>query len=81
MDIAIIDWISDQTGVALFAGLALFITWRTYQDSLRHERANSQEHRQDKLEIVEVLQQVARSNTELCQLIQELRQDLWERRL
>jgi hypothetical protein len=76
MDFTIAQWIVDQTGVALFAGFALFITYRTYRDAMRRECDNGNKHREDKLNMLAALQDVARTNTELCQLIRSLREDM-----
>ena len=76
MDFAILDWIVDQSGVAMFAAFALYINWHQQKDGIRRERENSETHRHDKIRIVDVLQDVARSNAELCQLIRELREEL-----
>jgi hypothetical protein len=76
MDFAILDWIVDQTGVAMFAAFALYINWHQHRDGLRREASNSDIHRTDKMEILDVLQEVARSNAELCQLIRELRKEM-----
>ena len=65
MDLATFQVLADQTGLALFATLALFLLWFSYKESLRRERANAEIHRSDKLRIVDVLQDVAKSNTEL----------------
>ena len=79
MDFAIFEWIVSQSGLAMVAALALWIMWLQQRDALRRERENSEIHRQDKLRITGVLEDVARSNTELCQLIRELRNDMRER--
>ena len=76
MDFAIIDWIIDQSGVAMFAAFALYINWHQHKDGLKREETNADTHRQDKIRIVDVLQDVARSNAELCQLIRELREEM-----
>ena len=80
MDIATLNWILEQSGLALFAALALFLMWYQHKDSIRRERENSDIHRHDKARITDVLQEVASSNSELCHLIRELRDDLREQR-
>ena len=76
MEFAIWDWIVNQSGVAMFAAFALYMFWCQQRDGIRREEENSKIHREDKKEMRKVLDTVARSNTELCQLIRELRNDL-----
>ena len=79
MDLAVLDWLLGQTGIAVFAALALLLMWRQQRDGILRERENSEIHRQDKGRVIDALEGVTRSNTELCMLIRELRSDMKER--
>jgi hypothetical protein len=81
MDPLGLNWILEQSGLALFAALALFLMWYQYKENIRKERENAEIHIQDKNRIANVLEDVARSNTQLCHLIRELRDDLREQRM
>lgn len=76
MDIEILDWIINQTGIAVFAAFALYINWQQHQDGVRREVENGVTHRADKEHMIDALEDVARSNTELCNVIRELRDDM-----
>ena len=80
MEIITLDWILEQSGLTLFAALALFLWWHSHRDGLRRERENSDLHRTDKERMTDALMEASRTNTQLCQLIGELRDDLKERR-
>ncbi len=80
MDLTFIDWIVDQAGLAAFASFALWINFHSHRDGLNRERENADIHRADKLRMSEALLSMAETNTELCQLIGEMRNDLKERR-
>ena len=80
MDIDILNWIVNQTGIAAFAAFALYINWHQQRDGVRRERENSDIHRNDKARITDVLEDVARSNTELCGLIREMRDEMKQER-
>lgn len=76
MDFTALDWIINQSGLAVFASFALYITWHQHRDGIRRERENSEIHRHDKSRITDVLEDVTRSNTELCTLIREMRAEM-----
>jgi hypothetical protein len=76
MDVATFEWLLEQNGLAAVAILALIFMWYQHKESLRREINNAEVHRVDKGRIVEVLQEVARSNGELITLIRDLRDDL-----
>ena len=80
MDFALVEYVLSQSGLAVVAGLALWFMWQQQKEALRREERNSEIHRQDKLSILEALEDVTRSNTELCLLISEMREDIKERR-
>ena len=81
MDLAFIDWILDQAGLAIFAAFALYMMVHQHRDGLRRERENSELHRTDKLRMTDALMEVAKTNTELCYLISEMRDDMRDRKI
>lgn len=74
MDAGFIEWIIGQSGTAAVAALSLWMLNRSYQDSLRRERENSESHREDKRQLIEALQSNAKALTALeaaCERIQK----------
>ena len=80
MESSFIEWIVNQTGIAAFAAFALWINHRQYGDGVRRERENAETQRVDKQRVSDALEGVTKSNTELCHLIRELRDDMRQER-
>lgn len=70
-----IEWIIGQAGIGGLAAFALWITFQVYRDAIRREQENALVHREDKLRMATVVEQLVQSNTEIRVLIQEMRDE------
>lgn len=53
MEPTFIEWIVGQAGIGGLAALALFLLNREHQDAMRRERENAEQHRADKLKLLD----------------------------
>jgi hypothetical protein len=72
METQFIEWLIGQAGIAGIAALALYTLNRTYQDAMRREQMYSQDTREDKMRMIQVLEENARAMNGLQQAIDKL---------
>jgi len=72
METQFIEWIVGQAGIAGIAALALYTLNRTYQAAMRREQMYSQNTREDKMRMIQVLEENARAMNGLQQAIDKL---------
>lgn len=75
MEQQFLEWLIGQGGIAVVAGLSLFLLNRTYQDALRRELDHAAAVRDDKLKMIAVLEENARAMTGLQRAIDSLCDD------
>lgn len=76
MDSSFLQWLVGQAGVGGLAGLALFLLDRSYRDALRREKETIEVGREDRRQLITVLNENAKTFTALQAAIDNLTREV-----